>query len=150
MSLFEVAYWHWLLLGMLLIIGEIFISGFILFWFGISALIVAVMMLFFQPVFEIQLLLWGLLAMGLLLLWNVLIRPGWKDRTSSGMGREQLLGQLGQVYEVDLDPTRGRLRFSVPVLGEDEWRFMSQTGFRVGDRVRVVDISGNTLIIEKT
>jgi hypothetical protein len=33
--------WHWLVLGMLLIIAELFIPSFTIFWFGLGALLVA-------------------------------------------------------------------------------------------------------------
>ncbi len=35
------AYWHWMVLGLILLGAEIFLSGFILFWFGLSALLLA-------------------------------------------------------------------------------------------------------------
>ena len=149
MSAFELIYWHWLLIGMLLVIAEVFVTSFVFFWFGIAAFVMAALLLFVQPSLEIQLVIWGSTALGLLILWNIFLRPRWKDRTRSGMASEALKGQVGQVYEVELDPSRGKLRFAVPILGDDEWRFLSHTTFSVGDRARVVDISGNTLVIEK-
>ena len=38
---FKVRYWYWLVFGMLLIIAEIFIPSFTVFWFGLGAIIVA-------------------------------------------------------------------------------------------------------------
>lgn len=34
---FQMLYWHWLVIGMLLIIGEIFVASFTMFWFGLGA-----------------------------------------------------------------------------------------------------------------
>ena len=45
---------------------------------------------------------------------------------------------------------RGKLRFPAPVLGADEWIIISTDELSVGDRVTVVDVSGNSLIVKKT
>ncbi|MFT5576498.1 MAG: hypothetical protein ACI89D_002023, partial [Bermanella sp.] len=36
-----------------------------------------------------------------------------------------------------------------PVLGSDEWAFICQEPASVGDRVTVIDVSGNTLVVSK-
>jgi membrane protein implicated in regulation of membrane protease activity len=41
------------------------------------------------------------------------------------------------------------VRFTTPLLGDDEWDFICDTEVAVGDRVQVKDLSGNTLIVEK-
>ncbi|MCG8614103.1 MAG: NfeD family protein [Pseudomonadales bacterium] len=143
----SVAYWHWLVIGMLLLGGEIFLNGFILFWFGISALVVACAMLFFTIPFEQQLLLFGLCALLSLVAWFVLIRPKWKDKTLAGLGKEALTGQVGMVIESNQGKTRGRLRFPAPILGEDEWIFICDSEIAMGERVKVYDISGNSLMV---
>jgi len=52
----ELVYWHWLVLGMLLVGFEIFVPSFTVLWFGLGAVVVAVVVLSFVPV-EIQLIL---------------------------------------------------------------------------------------------
>ncbi|HVN71050.1 MAG TPA: hypothetical protein VMU10_03425 [Desulfomonilia bacterium] len=42
------------------------------------------------------------------------------------------------------------VRFSIPVLGSDEWPFICEQAVKTGDRVLVKEISGNTLIAEKS
>jgi membrane protein implicated in regulation of membrane protease activity len=42
------------------------------------------------------------------------------------------------------------LRFPVPLLGSDEWSFFCSDSVAAGDRVVVREISGNTLIVDKT
>jgi membrane protein implicated in regulation of membrane protease activity len=44
---------------------------------------------------------------------------------------------------------RGTVRFPAPVLGSDEWLIISQDDLDIGDRVSVVDLSGNSLIVIK-
>ena len=64
------------------------------------------------------------------------------------MAREALIGQVGTVLEYNTSNTRGKLRFPAPLLGEDEWRFISQEALSSGDKVVVTDTSGNDLIVK--
>ncbi len=38
---FKLLYWYWLVFGMVLIIAELFIPSFTIFWFGLGAILVA-------------------------------------------------------------------------------------------------------------
>ena len=38
---FKLLYWYWLVFGMVLIMAEIFIPSFTIFWFGLAAILVA-------------------------------------------------------------------------------------------------------------
>lgn len=143
----HIAYWHWLVLGLLLVTAEIFVSGFILFWFGLAALVMGVLLLGFDMPITLQLLLWAALSLGMVIFWLRAIKPKWKDRTTSGMAYEALTGQVGSVIDSNQGKSRGRLRFPAPILGEDEWSFICNAEVAIGDRVRVTDISGNTLIV---
>jgi membrane protein implicated in regulation of membrane protease activity len=35
----QLLYWHWLVIGMILVVGEIFIPSFTILWFGLGALV---------------------------------------------------------------------------------------------------------------
>lgn len=144
-----VAYWHWLVLGFLLFAAEVFVSGFVLFWFGAAAIVLALLLLAVDLPFSAQLLIWGLLSIAALVGWLKFVAPGWKDRTTAGMAAEALAGQIGSVIESNAGKSRGKLRFPAPVLGEDEWQFLSETEIAIGERVQVTDISGNTLVVRK-
>lgn len=145
----SIAYWHWLVLGFLLFSAEIFVSGFVLFWFGVSAILVALLLLAVDLPFTIQLLIWVLVSVGAVVGWLKFVAPRWKDRTTAGMAAEALAGQVGSVIESNHGKTRGKLRFPAPILGEDEWQFLSESEISIGERVRVTDISGNTLVVSK-
>ena len=71
------------------------------------------------------------------------------DRTKAGISREAVLGEIGLVIKVPVEDNRGLMRFSVPLLGSDEWPFICKDQVAVGDRVAVSEVSGNTLIVEK-
>ena len=142
--------WHWLVLGMLLIIAELFLPSFTIFWFGLGALVVSAG-LFLAPgmPLSIQIFIWACASAVFTFLWFRLIRPRMKDRTKAGISREAVLGESGQVIRTPEENRRGTIRFATPLLGADEWPFICEESVATGDRVFVRDISGNTLIVEK-
>ncbi|BBO87428.1 hypothetical protein DSCOOX_06080 [Desulfosarcina ovata subsp. ovata] len=77
------------------------------------------------------------------------IRPKMTDRTKAGISREAAIGETGQVIRQPGQGSRGMVRFTTPLLGAEEWPFICDTTVGVGDRVSVVDISGNTLVVRK-
>jgi len=71
------------------------------------------------------------------------------DRTKAGLSREAVLGESGQVIKIPEEGGRGIVRFTIPLLGADEWPFICEEKVSLGDRVFVREISGNTMIVEK-
>ena len=150
MNTIQLAYWHWLVFGMLLIISELFIPNFTIVWFGLGAIIVAgVALLFPGADLTWQLFVWALASGVMTFLWFRYIKPRMADRTKAGTAREALLGQTGRVIKKPVEGRNGVLRFAVPVLGSDEWTFFCSQPVAPGDRVVVNEISGNTLIVDK-
>ncbi|WP_372749903.1 NfeD family protein [Litorivivens sp.] len=143
-----IAYWHWLVLGLILIALEIFTAGFVLLWLGISALVVGVLAYFLNLSVSTELLIWTALSVAELFIWFRFIQPRFRDKTLSGMSKEAVVGQVGLVIQANVGE-RGRLRFSMPLLGSDEWPFICTETLSVGDRVSVTDVSGNTLVVAR-
>jgi len=143
-------YWHWLVLGLLLIIAELFIPSFTIFWFGLGALLVGILLLIIPSLpLTGQLLLFAFASILFTFLWFRYLRPLMSDRTKAGLSREAALGETGQVIQVPVEGRRGKVRFTTPLLGADEWPFICEQTVIIGDRVIVRDISGNTLIVER-
>ena len=141
-------YWHWLVFGMVLIIAEVFIPSFTIFWFGLGAALVGGL-LWILPGLTLtaQLLLWALFSALLTAFWFVVMKPRMVDKTRAGMSREALLGETGQVIRAPNGELRGLVRFSKPLLGSDEWSFICDEPVHIGDRVQIRDVSGNTLVV---
>ena len=147
---FIIVYWYWLVFGMVLIIAEMFIPSFTIFWFGLGALIVGgALWLFPDLSLSWQLFLWAVSSTLFTVLWFKFFKPLMPDRTKAGISREAILGEVGQVVKVPVDKNEGVVRFTTPVLGSDEWPFICEEKVNTGDRVFIKDISGNTLIVEK-
>ena len=147
---FELLYWHWIVIGIALILSEIFLGSFFIFWFGAAALVVGIILLVIPSLsMAIQILLWTALSTALALGWFKFLKPLSRDKTTAGLSREAIMGEIGQVLSPPNGEKRGMLRFPAPVLGSDEWQIMSQDALATGDRVSVVDVSGNSLIVKK-
>jgi membrane protein implicated in regulation of membrane protease activity len=143
-------YWHWIVLGMILIMAELFIPSFTIFWFGLAALIVGGILLAWPGCsFTWQLFIWAMGSCCMALLWFKLFKPFMADRTKAGISREAIVGESGQVIKTPEGDQRGVLRFTTPVLGSDEWPFICEENIAAGDPVVVKDVSGNTLIVTK-
>ena len=147
---FKLLYWYWLVFGMLLIMAEIFIPSFTVFWFGLGAIIVAII-LWLLPDMAVswQLFIWAIASIVFTALWFKFLKPLMTDRTKAGISREAISGESGQVIRTPEADRRGIVRFTTPLLGSDEWPFICEQAVDSGDRVFVKDISGNTLIVEK-
>ena len=140
--------WHWIVGGCFLIISEVFLASFFIMWFGIAAILVGVInSLFPQVSFPWLVVLWAFLTSTLAFLWFKLLKPLAVDRTKAGLSKESIVGQNGQVIYAPEHNGRGKLRFPAPILGSDEWPFLSENELVVGDRVTVVDVAGNTLVV---
>lgn len=141
--------WHWFVLGIVLMISELIIPAFAALWFGIAAILVGVVYWLFPSMsLAFQLILWMILSILSTFLWFKYIRPLSVDKTKAGLSREATLGQVGMVIETNLHHEQIKVRFPIPVLGSDEWQCRSLSPVAVGDRVRVVDILGNDLVVK--
>jgi inner membrane protein len=147
---FEPLYWHWIVLGIGLMLSEIFLTTFFILWFGAAAVIIGCLLLV-VPEMSVswQVFLWTLLSSALAWGWFKYLKPLSIDKTKAGLSREAIVGEIGQVLSAPNGEIRGKLRFPAPILGADEWLIISQENLAMGDRVTVTDISGNSLIVKK-
>lgn len=147
---FELLYWHWMLFGIALIVAEIFIPSFTVLWFGLGAIVVGIIkVLAPEMTMAVSLLIWMLASTAFTVFWFKYFKPRMVDKTTAGISREAALGETGMVIRKPMETVRGMVRFSTPLLGNDEWEFICEQDVDVGDRVFVTEVSGNTLIVSK-
>lgn len=146
----QMLWWQWVLLGMGLMILEMFLPSFIALWFGLGAIVAGlVAWLFPQMGVPWQVFIWVLSSTLFVLLWFKVFKPSMVDKTKAGISRDAALGETGQVLKAPHGEGRGVVRFTMPVLGENEWDFICEEGVLEGDKVFIKDFSGNTLIVAK-
>lgn len=145
---FEILWWQWILGGIGLAILEMFLPSFVSLWFGLGAIIVGLIAWMFPEVtLPWEILLWIVSSGCFVFLWFYYIKPSMVDKTKAGISRDAALGEAGQVIKAPRGEGRGVVRFTMPVLGEDEWNFICMEPVVEGDRVFIKDFSGNTLIV---
>ena len=140
--------WHWLVLGFVLLIIEMFVPTFASLWFGGAAIIVAALAWLLPISVSMQIIIWLVLSAIFLVAWFKFIKPLSVDRTKAGLGGSVIIGETGMIIVAPQLERAGVVRFSVPIVGAAEW--MCRTSgeqVAVGDRVIVTDIVGNELIV---
>ena len=139
-------YWHWIVGGIILILLELVITSFFIIWFGAAAVVIGIALYFFPDISPTyQILSWTILSSILAWAWFKYLKPLSIDKTKAGLSAEAIIGETGQVLSVPIDEKRGVLRFPAPILGADEWLFICEDELEIGDRVKVQNVSGNSL-----
>lgn len=150
-TLWMIEPWHWLVLGFALMIAEIFIPTFASLWFGAAAIIVAAIAWLLPVPILFQVLIWLTLSVLFMFAWVKYIKPLSIDRTKAGLGGSVIIGETGMIIIKPQGSALGLVRFSVPIVGADEWSCRTQGDVvEIGDRVVVTDIVGNELIVALT
>lgn len=147
-TLWMIEPWHWLVLGFLLLIIEMFVPTFASLWFGAAAIIVAALSWLLPISVSVQIIVWLILSTIFLLAWFKFIKPLSVNRTAAGLGGSVIIGETGMIIVQPQLDRAGMVRFSVPIVGAAEWVCRTRgEPVAVGDRVVVTDIVGNELIV---
>lgn len=143
--------WHWLVLGVVLIILEMFVPSFFLLWFGTSALVVALISFVLPLSFLTAVIIWLALSVAFCLAWFKFVQPHIKNRTKAGLGASVIIGETGMIVKAPNSHQAGIIRFNTPKAGSSEWVCRSQDDLPllVGDRAVIVNIVGNELLVSK-
>jgi inner membrane protein len=142
--------WHWLVFGMVLILSELIVPSFTIIWFGCGAVLVAGLSWLIPGLtISLQLFFWAIASILFTALWFLIFKPKMTDKTKAGISLEAVLGESGLVIRIPVVNVRGAVKFTTPLLGAEEWQFICQEKVALGDRVTVIDVSGNTLIVKK-
>ena len=143
-------WWHWMVLGIVLVLLELAVPAFFLVWFGLGALIVGVCLLAVPSLsFAWQVLVWIACSIAFIWLWFKVFKPG-IYKTRAGMSKGAVIGEVGLVIR-DIRPfEKGQIRFQKPVLGDEVWESIADEEIKAGERVKVLDVEGNILKVGRT
>lgn len=138
----------WLVLGVVLIIGEIFTFGFVLFWFGIGA-IAAALAGGLGVGFLGQFAIFAIVSVGLTLMSRTIFSNYLHDKENElRSGADALPGQIGTVTAT----SKGVLNeAAVKVFGSTWTAFPidDKTILNEGDKVEVVSVRGSSIYVKK-
>lgn len=143
-------WWHWVVLGIVLLLLELAVPAFFLVWFGLGALVVGVALLAVPALsFAWQILVWIVCSLAFIWLWFKVFKPGFY-KTRAGMSKGAVVGEIGLVIR-DIRPfEKGQIRFQKPVLGDEVWESIADEEIKTGERVKVLDVEGNILKVRRT
>lgn len=140
----ELVFWHWFVLGIVLLIAEVLLpTGFFLIWIGAAALLVGGAAWAFPGInWETQAVLFGVLSIASFFVWRrfspgnpVSDQPTLNRRGHSYVGRTFTLG-------TPIVNGIGKL-----VVDDSQWR-ISGPDVAAGTQVRVIAVEGTTLKVE--
>lgn len=139
----------WIVLGIGLIIAEIFTFGFVLFWFGIGAL-AAALAGFLGLGLGIQFVVFALVSISLTVMSRKIFVSYYKQDDADALktGVDKLPGQIGTVTGA----SKGALNeAAVKVYGSTWTAFPAddETVFEEGEKVEVIHVKGSSIYVRK-
>lgn len=140
----ELAWWHWAVGGIALIVAELAVPAFVLIWFGLGALVVALAMALLNLGMTAQLTLWLVVSLAMVLGWFKVFKPN-MHKTRIGMADANVVGEIGLLVRAVAPFEKGEVRFQKPILGSDVWECIADEAIKSGERVKVLDVEGSFL-----
>ena len=145
----QLAWIFWLVLGVILIIAEVFTLGFVLFWFGIGAIAAALIGLVGGG-FLLQFLVFAAVSIALTAMSRTIFAKylTHRDEDIVKMGVDSLPGQIGTVTIA----SKGALNEgAVKVYGSTWTAFPidEETSLVEGEKVEVVSVKGSSIYVRR-
>ena len=141
----QVEFWHWWVLGVVLLILEVFAPGAFFLWLALAAGIVGlVVMMIPAMAWEAQLLLFALLSVASFLLGRLWLRrhPIETDLPTLNRRGEQYVGRVFTLEEPVVNGN-GKIR-----VDDTTWKIRGDDCVS-GTRVRVTGVDGTVLLIDQ-
>lgn len=141
----------WCVLGLALIVAEVFTSGFVLLWFGIGALAAAFAGLIGIDSLAIQFIIFAVVSMGLTVASRtIFVNYFSRERTGDSLrsGADALPGKIGTV----VSSSRGALNEGAVKVFGSTWTAYPAHGeepLEAGERVRVESIEGASIYVRR-
>ena len=145
----DLLWWHWIVLGIVLMLLELAVPAFFLIWFGLGAVIVGLLILVFPDLsMAYQVIAWTGSSMVLVWLWFKVFKPN-MHKTRAGSSKGMFIGEVALVTR-DIRPyEKGQIRFQKPILGDEVWDSMADEEIKTGERVKVLEVEGNILKVSR-
>ena len=137
--------WAWIVLGLVLVGGEMLAPGVFLLWFGLAALLTGVVVGLIGIAWQGALLVFAGLAIVCVLAGRAVTRRR-SDEPDTAAGLNDRGRQLiGKVFKLEATMAGGEGRIRV---GDSSWR-VTGPELLAGTEIRVVRVDGATLVVEK-
>ena len=137
--------WIWLYVGAFLMLAEILAPGFVIFFFGLAAATVGLLLFAFDFSAAVQAALFSALCVVYLVVLRRLVKSVFMGETAESRSvAGEYVGRVGRVVETIRPEVPGRI-----LLGDAEWAAAAAERLEPGAEVRVVAQANLTLTVEK-
>ncbi|PSV10099.1 NfeD family protein [Photobacterium leiognathi] len=141
----QMNFWHWLAIGLVLLLLELLGTAGYLLWLGISAVLVSILVLMLPISWPLQWISFAVFALFTTWLWWRYQHK--KDKFDASVTKlnqrsAQMIGQRSVVTEA-IVAGAGRLQF-----GDTTWSVVTEVDLEAGQKVEVVAVEGITLVIK--
>lgn len=139
----ELSYWHWFVLAAILIGLELLAPGYVFLWIAVAAGITGLLKLFLPLGWELQLILFGVIAVVTVIYAKKFIKKYAKETDQPTLNRR---GDkyIGKVYVLDQAIENGSGKVKV---GDTMWRVEGEN-LPVGSAVKVIAVNGASFVVE--
>lgn len=136
--------WNWFIVAVLLLVLETVVPGVHFVWFGVAAAIVGIIALASGIGWELQLIIFALVAMATVFVMRRYADPASakSDEPDLNVRGAQYIGRIFTVVE-DIRQGRGKVR-----VGDTIWH-AEGVDVPAGKRVKVVGVDGTALVVER-
>lgn len=141
-----IEYWHWLVLGVVLMGLEVLVFGAIFLWMGLAALIVGTLVFLIPTLMWMpQIVIWSIIAVAGALGWQQYRKKNPAPDNAKGMNRrgEQYIGRHFTLSS-DVVNGVGELR-----VDDTRWKIVSHHDLPAGSKVKVTAVEGTSLRVEE-
>lgn len=146
----QLDWWHWAVAGIVLILLELAVPAFVLVWFGLGAVLVALAVALLPAMgVTTQLAVWLAASLLLVALWFKVFKPGF-HKTRVGTATADIVGEVGLLAKPVAPFEKGEVRFQKPLLGSEVWPCIADEAIAAGERVRIVAVEGSLLKVGKS
>jgi inner membrane protein len=135
--------WNWLIAGLVLMVLELITPGVFLLWLGLAALLVGVIALFVDWVWQVQVIAFAAFSLAAVPLWRRVATQS-APNTDTGFLNRRSDALVGRIFTLDHPIMDGSGRIKVD---DTVWR-VSGPDCPAGSRVKVVGSDGGSLQVE--
>jgi membrane protein implicated in regulation of membrane protease activity len=144
-----IEWWHWMVLGVVLVLCELALPAFFVIWFGMGALVVGLTLALVPSLaLPAQIILWIAASLAFVALWFKVFKVH-VHRTRVGLSKGQFSGEVGLVTRAIKPFEKGQIRFQKPILGAEAWEAIADEELAPGERVHVLAVEGNILRVRR-
>lgn len=140
----DLTYWHWFMLGLILLGIELFAPGSFFIWIGCAALITSIFTYLFGLLFIGQFLTFAIFCV-ISVLFGVRIYRNMKLSTDAFVLNRKTDQMTGQEFGLSDPIINGVGHITI---GDSRWRVIGED-LPAGTKVKVIDLQGNSLIVKQ-